>query len=185
MTVALVYRGVSFAPLVLPYMVPESWGTVHTHPHNTFSAYTALFKAISIVSIILHGTSTVLAFFPNTLDSYYYRHSLLYPFKRERRIVSERSLTAIGKVLGAIGDHPAVGAVGWDVLISGLSVGVWAASRGLDVRAILSSSGLPFDVKPKAAMEAATDIKSMAEEIEDITEKSIERYTPQSWDYFS
>jgi hypothetical protein len=175
--VALAYRILSFAPLLLPFIVPESWGTVHIHPHNAHSAYTALFRTSSIVSILLHGKSTVLAVLFNTPDSHYHRHSILHPFKQEQRSVLERSSTAVGKVLGAIGDHPAVSAVGWDVLLSGMSLGLWAASRGLDVQAILSSSGLLFSGKPKAAIDAMTDTKSIVGEIEETAEKSIERYS--------
>ena len=88
----------------------------------------------------------------------------------------ERSSTAVGKVLGAIGDHPAVSAVGWDVILSGLSVGLWAAVRGLDVQGILVSSGLWFGGRARAMVNAATDTKSVVDEIEDKTEKSTERY---------
>jgi len=92
----------------------------------------------------------------------------------------ERSSTAVGKVLGAIGDHPAVSAVGWDVLLSGTSLGLWAADRGLDVQAILSSSALSFGGKPKAAMDGLSDSKSLLGEIEATAGKSIERYSVKS-----
>ena len=180
-TVALAYRILSFAPLLLPYIVPESWGTVHIHPHDSHTAYTALFRTISVVSFLLHGKSTVLALLFNTPDSHYHRHSVLHPFKQERRTILERSSTAVGKVLGAIGDHPAVSAVGWDVLLSGMSLGLWAANRGLDVQAILSSSALSFGGKPKAATDAMSDTKSIVGGIEETAEKSIERYSIKSF----
>lgn len=180
-TVALAYRILSFAPLLLPYIVPESWGTVHIHPHDSHTAYTALFRTISVVSFLLHGKSTVLALLFNTPDSHYHRHSVLHPFKQERRTTLERSSTAVGKVLGAIGDHPAVSAVGWDVLLSGMSLGLWAANRGLDVQAILSSSALSFGGKPKAATDAMSDTKSIVGGIEETAEKSIERYSIKSF----
>jgi hypothetical protein len=175
LTVALSLRSLSFAPLVLPSIVPESWGTVHTHPHNAHSAYMALFRTISTISTLLHGKSTVLALLLNTPDSHYHRHSILHPFEQERRTVLERSSTAIGKVLGALGDHPAVSGVGWDVLISGMSAGIWAAIRGLDVQAILYSSGFLYSGPPKAALDALSDTKSIASEVEESPEKSMER----------
>jgi hypothetical protein len=181
-TVALTYRALSFAPLVLPYIAPESWGTVHVHPHNAHSAYTALFRTISVVSFLLHGKSTVLALLVNTSDSHHHRHSVLHPFKQEHRTILERSSTAVGKVLGAIGDHPAVSAVGWDVLLSGMSLGLWAANRGLDVQSILSSSALSFGGKPKAAVDAISDSKSIVRKIEETADKSIERYSIESCD---
>jgi len=59
-------------------------------------------------------------------------YSLLHPFKEEHRSSFDRSTTAIGKVFSAISEHPAISAVGWDVILSGVSIGVWAAIRGLD-----------------------------------------------------
>jgi hypothetical protein len=176
-TVALAYRILSFTPLLLPYIVPERWATMHIHPHNAHSAYTALFRTISVVSFLLHGRSTVLALFFNTPDSHYHRHSILHPFKQERRTILDRSSTAVGKVLGAIGDHPAVSAVGWDVLLSGMSLGLWAANRGLNVHAILSSCALSFGGKPKAAIDTMSDSKSRVGEVEETAVKSIERYS--------
>jgi hypothetical protein len=175
MTVMLVPRVLSFAPLLLPYIVPESWGTVHTHPHNAHSAYTTIFKTISIISTLMHGKSTLLALLFNTPDSHYHRHSLLHPFKKDHRSLIERTATGVGRILGAIDDHPAVNAVGWDVIISGLSVGLWATNRGLDVRALLRSSGLWFGGKPKAVIDTVANSKSITEEIEHVVAKSIDR----------
>jgi hypothetical protein len=173
LTVASAFRSLSFAPLILPYIVPESWGTVHAHPHYAHSAYVTLFRTISVLSFLLHGKSTTLALLFNTPDSHYHRHSILHPFKQERRTILERSSTAFGKVLGAIGDHPAVSAVGWDVLLSGMSLGLWAANRGLDVQRILSSSALSFNEEPKAAIEEMPESKSIVGELEESAEKSI------------
>jgi len=119
------------------------------HPHNAHSAYTGLYRAISIMSFLLHGKSTVFALLFNAPDSSYHRHSILHPFQKEHRSAVERSSTAVNRVLGAIGDHPAVSAVGWDVLLSGLSVGLWAAIRGLDVQDILRSIGLSYSPRPR------------------------------------
>jgi hypothetical protein len=68
------------------------------------------------------------------------------------------------KVLGAIGDHPAVSAVGWDVILSGLSLGLWAAARSLDVQGVLASSGLYYNT--------ASLPKSVTEEIAEVAEQS-------------
>lgn len=73
---------------------------------------------------------------------HHHRHSFLHPFKQETQSALERSLTSVQRVLIAVNDHPAVAAAGWDVLRSGLSLGVWATIRNLDVPAILASTGL-------------------------------------------
>lgn len=143
MTVATLTRGLPFAPLLLPYAIPEKWGTTHVNPHEAYASYTTLFRTISVIAAGLHFKTTALALFYNTPESHYYRHSFLHPFHKEHLSAVERGSTAVGRLLGAINEHPAVGAVGWDVIISGLSVGVWAALRGLDAKEMLSSS-IPF-----------------------------------------
>lgn len=149
-----------FLPLALPYVVPESWGAVHSDPHQIHQTYTRLYKITSLVSVLLHGKSTVFALVYNDPGSTYHRHSLLHPLKVVHRTALERSGSAMGKILGAISDHPAVGAVGWDVLITGLSLGLWAALRGLDARAVLASSGLPNGEEVRRAThEAAKKIE--------------------------
>jgi hypothetical protein len=140
MTVSILSRVLPFSFLWLPHFVPASWGTVHTHPHDAHSTYIAIFRTISAISGLLHIKSSVTALFYNTPESIYYRHSLLRPFKEEHRSAFNRGSTAIGRVFGAVGEHPAVTAVGWDVILSGLSLGVWAATRGLDSKEILRSS---------------------------------------------
>jgi hypothetical protein len=158
MTVSILSRVLPFIFLGLPYLVPKSWGTVHTHPHDAHNTYTALFRMISAISGFLHVKSSVTALFYNTPESIYYRHSPLRPFDEERRSAFDRGFTAIGRVFGAIGEHPAVSASGWDVILSGLSLGVWAATRGLDSREILRSSAFLFNRTQKQAANVPPSI---------------------------
>jgi hypothetical protein len=177
MTVALMQRAMAFLPIILPHIVPERWGTVHPHPHEAHSAYRKLFRTMSIISTLLHWKSSLIAGLYNAPDSHYHRHNLLHPFRQEKRTLTERTSTAVGKVLGAIDDHPAVSAVGWDVIMSGLTIGLWAVTRGLDVERVLASTGLWYG---KPAADAVADVyadsKSLVDGIEDIAEKSIEKY---------
>ncbi|KAB8302218.1 hypothetical protein EYC80_005663 [Monilinia laxa] len=136
-TVALLSVSLPFAPLLLPYIIPEHWGTTHDHPHEAHPSYTKIFRVISIISSILHIRTTGLALLYNTPENHYYRHSLLRPLEKVHRSNKNRAFTAIERVLGAVGDHPAVGAVGYDVILSELSLGTWAAVRGLDGNEIL------------------------------------------------
>lgn len=59
-------------------------------------------------------------------------------------------------------------AVGWDVLLSGLSLGTWAAIRGLEANDMLTSS-IPF-MKP-AAKEAKNKTPAIREDGESESEK--------------
>ena len=66
-------------------------------------------------------------------------------------------------MFGAALEHPAISAFGSDVLLSGLSLGIWAAIRGLDATDMLASS-VPFlPQKAKELEDVSIDIKEEAE----------------------
>lgn len=133
-------RGLTFAPLILQSLAPVSWGLVHPHPEKANSAFTDLFRLMSFLSLVLHGTATFNGLRYNLPDSHYHRHSKLLPWDVEERSKWERARTASGKLLGSMADHPVVAAVGYDVLLSGLSLGVWAAVRSLRASHVLTSA---------------------------------------------
>jgi hypothetical protein len=163
MTVSLLSKALPFSFLALPYVIPESWGVIHDHPHDTHASYTTLFRTISTISSLLHLKSSFLALFNNTPENTYYRHSLLHPFKEEHRSALNRGSTALSRVFGAVLEHPAISAFGSDVLLSGLSLGIWAAVRGLDPADILGSS-VPFLAQKQRALEdVSTSVKEEAE----------------------
>ncbi len=140
----LIVRGSTFLPLILPEIVPVSWGTIRSYPHEGYSSFTKVFRFVSAVSFLLHFKATTVALAYNIPNSHYHRHSVLVPWDVEERSTWERSTTSLGKVLGAISDHPVVTAVGYDVLLSTLSLGLWAAVRATDIQDIIKSA-VPFD----------------------------------------
>lgn len=168
MTVSSLARALPFLYLSLPYVIPTSWGTIHTHPHSAHDTYTTLFRTISVLSTLLHFKTTVVALFSNTPASYSYRHTLLHPFEKEHHATLDRASTALGRILGAIGSHPAVSSAGWDVLLSGLSLGIWASIRGLDVRDMIRSS-IPSGASAEKAIDdaasTAVSVKQNATEL--------------------
>jgi len=162
-TISVLSRALPFSFLVLPFIIPKNWGTVHSHPHDSHSTYTTLFRTISTMSLLLHFKSSLLALFNNAPESTYYRHSLLHPFKEEHRSALNRSSTAFSRVFGAILEHPAISAAGFDIILSGLSLGIWAAIRGLDPQEMLGSS-VPFTKRtPKELEDVSGGIKAGAE----------------------
>ncbi|KAK3995978.1 hypothetical protein QBC44DRAFT_232795 [Cladorrhinum sp. PSN332] len=133
----------SFAPLALNVVAPQSWGSVHRTPHSSYRVITTIFQAISAASTLLHAKTTLAGLFYNLPESQKHRHSIKIPFDTEKRSNWERSATSIEKVLRSINDHPAVTAAGKDVLLSALSLGLWAAVRAVDVGNMLQSA-TPF-----------------------------------------
>ncbi|KAI0453294.1 hypothetical protein F5B21DRAFT_292836 [Xylaria acuta] len=141
--VALLARAATFLPVLLPKIIPVHLGTVQRRPHGTYESLTKLFKFLSAAAFALHAKASLVALLSNAPNPHYHRHSALLPWDVEERSRWERSTTALGKVLGSTSDHPAVAAVGWDVLLCTLSVGLWAAVRAINARDMLNSS-IPF-----------------------------------------
>ena len=139
----LAARALTYAPLALPNLVPESWGVHHSHPHQAYATYTKLFKFISAASFLLHAKATVVGLAYNAPAAHEHRHSIHLPFDVERRSSWERTTGAFGRLLGATADHPVVGGIGRDVLLSALSIGLWAAVRAIDVSGVLATT-VPF-----------------------------------------
>ncbi|KAI1378350.1 hypothetical protein F4677DRAFT_392366 [Hypoxylon crocopeplum] len=172
MNMAFLARASTFLPLILPQIVPVSWGTVHSHPHDAYGSFTAIFRTISAVSFALHIKSSISGLVYNLPNSHYHRHSVFLPWDMKERSTWERSTTASSKVLGSISDHPAVQAVGWDVLVSTLSLGLWAAVRATDVQDIIEST-IPFYNSRRKIEQTAKDetprtpIKAESEPAED------------------
>lgn len=153
-------RGLTFAPLILQSLAPVSWGLVHPHPEKANSAFTDLFRLMSFLSLVLHATATFNGLRYNLPDSHYHRHSKLLPWDVEERSKWERARTASGKLLGSMADHPVVAAVGYDVLLSGLSIGVWAAVRSLRASHVLTSAVPLYESSDEIQREHASEEKA-------------------------
>ncbi|KAI1131618.1 hypothetical protein F5Y10DRAFT_53020 [Nemania abortiva] len=141
--VALLARLSTFLPVLLPKILPVRWGSVQQRPHGAYESLTKLFKFLSAAAFALHAKMTLVALLSNAPDSHYHRHSALLPWDVEERSRRERSSSAFAKVLGSTSDHPAVAAVGADVILCALSLGLWAAVRGLNARDVMTIS-IPF-----------------------------------------
>lgn len=116
---------------------------MHPHPHAAYGVYTRLFRFAAATSAFLHAKSSLAAVLFNLPGAWKHRHSLRVPFDVQHRTNWERTTTAVGKVLGSMGDHPAVGGVAVDVVLCAVGLGLWAAVRGVGVNEILGSA-VPF-----------------------------------------
>ncbi|KAK7398394.1 hypothetical protein QQX98_012238 [Neonectria punicea] len=136
----LASRLLSLAPLAVHHILPESWGSADDNPHSAYSTYKQLFRVVSVCSFVLHIRASLVGLAYNAPDAYHHRHSVHLPFDAEQRSAWERTTSAFGRILGATSDHPVVGMTGWDVIISSVSIGLWAATRATDVSEILAST---------------------------------------------
>jgi hypothetical protein len=110
------------------------------------------------MAALLHLKSSFLGLFYDTPGSRYHHRTLLHPLNEEHYSAFNHGSTAISRLFGAIGEHPAVAAVGWDVILSGFSLGWWACIRGLDARRIVESSLVLLKPVEKEFGDAASSV---------------------------
>lgn len=139
-TAVLLSIALTVLPLVLPYLLPTSCGRTLTSHRETHQAYATLFKLASLGSFVLHVKASYEGLLHSAPSAYYHRHSKYLPFDVEKRSAWERTTSAFGRILSATSDHPVVSGAGFDVLLSGTSLGLWAAVRATDVADILAAS---------------------------------------------
>lgn len=143
--ITLLARGLPFAPLALPYVVPESWGTTHTSAQGMNKHYTNLFRIISALSFILYAKSTSYAIIFNDPGDTYLNPHLLNPLHRDERGEFERTTTTMGRIMAAAFgskytmSSPIITKIGWDVVMSAISLGCWAAVRGTDANVMINN----------------------------------------------
>lgn len=99
---------------------------------------TVLFKVIAAGNLALFLVTTFHGLKYNAPDAYYHRHSIHLPFDVEKRSAWERTTSASGRILAATADHPVVQGATFDVVLSALSLGVWAAVRSTSVQNMLA-----------------------------------------------
>ncbi|KAI1501231.1 hypothetical protein F5X99DRAFT_383195 [Biscogniauxia marginata] len=170
-TAVLLTRLSTFLPLILPKIVPGKWGTVYQHPHDAYHSFVNLFRFLSVAAFALHAKVTFTGLVFNAPYSHYHRHSALFPWDVEERSKWERSTTALGKLLGSTSDHPVVAAVGWDVLICTLSLGVWAAVRATNVNDIFHSVIPFYSPTTSQAIESTPQMKEQTPQSPSIKEE--------------
>jgi hypothetical protein len=149
------------APLAFPYLAPESWGTIHAHPHQAYRKYASLFQLVSFGSFALHGKATAVGLAFNAPNAHHHRHMIPIPFDVKETPAWEQTTTAFGRILRATSDHPVVRGVGLDVMLSALSLGLWAAVRATDLQDILTSI-VPFYHRAEDKTQKALEDSSPA-----------------------
>ncbi|KAI1393557.1 uncharacterized protein F4822DRAFT_16706 [Hypoxylon trugodes] len=173
-TIAFLGRASTFLPVILPEVVPVNWGKVHSHPHGAYRSLIIIFRTVAAASFAIHVKSSIAGLAYNVPNSSHHRHSVFLPWDVEERTTWERSTTALVKVLGSINDHPAVTAVGWDVLLCTLSLGLWVATRATNAQDVIQSIFPIPNLRRKVehSIEGgipSTPVKADPEPVEDIT----------------
>lgn len=125
-------------------IAPAVLGSIHSSVHSAHRSSATIFKSLSIISFLLHARQTATALLDNSPPPTYRKYSYIWnshPETQHSTLYLAR--VAFSRVLGALSDNPAISAVAWDVLLSALSLCLWAVVRGLDVGDMLSAT-VPF-----------------------------------------
>ncbi|KAK1033858.1 hypothetical protein LTS16_015929 [Friedmanniomyces endolithicus] len=81
---------------------------------------------------------------------------------------------SIGSILSALGDHAWLNAVGWDVLFSTVSIGLWAAVSSADPRSMAKCALWPWlDGTLEVAQDAAEYVHETTEPYIEATKQSV------------
>ncbi|KAK0312685.1 hypothetical protein LTR01_002345 [Friedmanniomyces endolithicus] len=81
---------------------------------------------------------------------------------------------SIGSILSALGDHAWLNAVGWDVLFSTASIGLWAAVRSADPRSIAKCALWPWlDGTLEVVQDAAEYVQETTEPYVEATKQGV------------
>ncbi|KAF4545270.1 hypothetical protein BFW01_g9909 [Lasiodiplodia theobromae] len=137
--------------------VPKTFGKQHADVRVAHHAEARVYSAVSIVATAFFLRSTFWGALLNSGASYHRRYNFVWStHDAYDRPWWSKLASASGKILGAISDDPVIGLIGWDVLLSGFSLCVWAASRGLDVTDMLNSIVPPLR---RQSTEAKSSVK--------------------------
>ena len=127
-----------FLPILLPAILPLRWGSTSAKKHHHHTRSLTIF---SILSLALHLFQTMIAILYNDPGAHRHRHLILSFHREADRTRTARTATALGRIVKAVSDHPAVGKIGSDVILVAITLATWASIRGLDPKHLLRAAG--------------------------------------------
>lgn len=108
-----------------------------------------VFRLLSWSAFLMHGYRTFVAIVDNAPaqdreGSYYYYNILFNAVlsSEPRPSLYEQIFTTVAKVFSIVHTDPIVGSVAWDVILSALSLCIWAFTRALPPRTMLECAGV-------------------------------------------
>ena len=121
------------------------------------SASISIFRLASYLSFTLHVFQSILALLDETTPQHRHSQFLAYlPISNNPPPHPTR--TAIQHILGSISDHPAISKLGFDVLLTALSLAIWSGARGLHPGIILRAAGAASNKTLAIASNATTAV---------------------------
>ncbi|KAL2688783.1 hypothetical protein IWX47DRAFT_595007 [Phyllosticta citricarpa] len=148
--------------------LPQSLRKNHENRHASRHSDSTIYRALATVSLGFFIHRTFWGGMLRTHDRVRRSYDFIWnthPYE-QRSMLSKLGLT-VSKLLEAISDEPIISAVGWDVVLTGFTLCLWAAVRNLDVSEMLRSvlplpRGAAEDEKHVSFKQPTREIKSEA-----------------------
>ncbi|KAF2087157.1 hypothetical protein K490DRAFT_57224 [Saccharata proteae CBS 121410] len=121
-------------------IIPLSWGTDGENKRGMHRTYTSLYRMIAGFTLAHYVYRTIVALYVNSPSSQSTKYNFVWNMQQGyERTAIEMIVFAADRVLNAISHEPVISAAGWDVLLSGFSLCIWAAVRSLNPSEMLNS----------------------------------------------
>ncbi|QDS77843.1 hypothetical protein FKW77_006581 [Venturia effusa] len=110
-------------------------------------SYEDIFRSLALASVAIHAYFTYQAVINEAPPHKYLQHDFVWnTHSKEENTWIGQAVGVVGSIAGALSDNLVISQMGWDVLLSTLSLCLWSVVHGVDVSAMLRSSGLTWNV---------------------------------------
>jgi hypothetical protein len=116
-----------------------------------------VYQFMAYSSMALFAKQTIVALVDNEPEPYTHKHSKVLEYNTGYYGPLDRSTAAPVRILKSLGGHPATASVGWDVILCGFSLIVWAFVRRLEIPRITGNAGLNRITNEANANESGKD----------------------------
>ncbi|TID17707.1 hypothetical protein E2P81_ATG10683 [Venturia nashicola] len=130
--------------------------------HAARKSYEDIFRALALTAASIHAYFTFQTFINESPPHKYLQHDYVWNTHSKEEITwIGRVMGVVGSIAGALSDNPVISQVGWDVLLSTVSLCLWSVVHGVDVSAMLRSSGLTWNVHGPPKMEQSPSSRAL------------------------
>ncbi|KAE9975720.1 hypothetical protein BLS_002467 [Venturia inaequalis] len=130
--------------------------------HAARKSYEDIFRALALAAASIHVYFTYQTFVNESPPHKYLQHNFVWnTHSTEQNTWFGRTVGVVGSIAGALSDNPVISQVGWDVLLSAVSLCLWSVVHGVDVSAMLRSSGLTWSLSVPPKVEELPFIKAL------------------------
>lgn len=130
--------------------------------HAARKSYEDIFRALALTAAGIHVYFTYQTFVNESPPHKYLQHNYVWnTHSKEENTWVGQTMGVVGSIAGALSDNPVISQVGWDVLLSTVSLCLWSVVHGVDVLAMLRSSGLTWNLSAPSKMKENSLLRAL------------------------